>query len=185
MPFQHLLIQHGIQSKRTSAYTPMSNAYIEHVHQTLGNVLHIMLHLQRPTLPQVQQFVQNACATTMYATRISAHRSLNHLSPGATVFQRDMLHNTPVIADWLTIHHNQQQLIDKATEYQNCRRCQFDFQPGEQVLIHKPGILQKMALGFDGPYEITQVHTNGMVTIQQSPYITEQVNICRVTPFQP
>ena len=182
-PFALLLQSHGIQPKRISTYTPTANAYIERVHQTLGNVLRIQLHVNPPTADKVAIFLDNVCATTMYATRISAHRALDGLSPGAAIFQRDMLHATPVIADWLAIRQGRQELIDRTNETANSKRRFFDYQIGQQVLLVPPGILQKSRLRFDGPFPITQVHTNGTVTIQRDAVTTDRVNIRRIKPF--
>ena len=35
----------------------------------------------------------------------------------------------------------------------------------------------------NGPYKITKVHTNGTITIELRPTITEQINIQRLIPY--
>ena len=37
---------------------------------------------------------------------------------------------------------------------------------------------------FEGPYAIVEVHTNGTVTIQRKPNVTERINIRRLKPFK-
>ena len=58
------------------------------------------------------------------------------------------------------------------------RRC-FDYQPGQEVLVSRHGILLKRDKRFDGPFQITKVHINGNVTIKRSPYIFERIKIKR------
>ena len=57
-----------------------------------------------------------------------------------------------------------------------------EYQPGDEILIliDNPTTLQDCGIG---PFPITQVHTNGTVTIQHTPHIVERINICRVKPY--
>ena len=63
------------------------------------------------------------------------------------------------------------------------RRKQFDYAVGHKVLVKAidPNKLQPRA---HGPYEITQVFTNGTVTIQRTQYVKERINIRRIIPFR-
>ena len=51
-----------------------------------------------------------------------------------------------------------------------------DYQPGDDILIltDNSTTLQDRRIG---PFPITQVHTNGTVTIQHTPHIVERINI--------
>ena len=88
----------------------------------------------------------------------------------------------PVIADFLVLQGKQQRLIDENLRRQNIRQCAFDYAVG-QVLVKAidPNKLQPQA---HGPYNITQVYTNGTISIQQAPHVTEQIKIRRVLPFR-
>ena len=57
-----------------------------------------------------------------------------------------------------------------------------DYQPGDKVpiLTDNPTRLQDCRIG---SFPITQIHTNGTVTIQCTPHIVERINICRVKPY--
>ena len=46
---------------------------------------------------------------------------------------------------------------------------------------HKPS---KLGLHKKGPYKVTQVHTNGSVTIKLRPGVTERINIRRLEPYR-
>ncbi|EJK52777.1 hypothetical protein THAOC_27917 [Thalassiosira oceanica] len=91
----------------------------------------------------------------------------------------------PFIADWQAVCENRRLLIDENLRRSNQKRRTFDYQPGQQVLKRRPGILRKLGgPRFDGPFEIVSVHVNGNATIRLSPSITERVNIRRLKPYR-
>ena len=53
---------------------------------------------------------------------------------------------------------------------------------GDKVLIVKKGIIRKIEDPNEGPYTITQVHTNGTVRIQRGA-ISERLHIRRLHPY--
>lgn len=60
-------------------------------HQTVGNVLHTLLHVRAPyNVQQTNDLVDTALATAPHALRSSVHRTL-HMFPGALVF-RELCH---------------------------------------------------------------------------------------------
>lgn len=104
-------------------------------------------------------------------------------SPGSLVFGRDMFLDVPFIANWQWIQGRRQQLVDEALRRQNSRRRHYDYIVDQQVLkdVHQP---TKIGIRRTGPYRITQVHTNGNVTIELRPGITERINIRRISPYR-
>ena len=52
-----------------------------------------------------------------------------------------------------------------------------DYQPGDEILIltDNPTTLQDCRIG---PFPITQIHTNGTITIQHTPHIVEYIYLC-------
>jgi len=52
---------------------------------------------------------------------------------------------------------------------------------GERVLL--TNVESKLGNRTEGPFLITQVHTNGTVTIQRRPFVTERLNIRRLMPL--
>ena len=46
--------------------------------------------------------------------------------------------------------------------------------------VHDP---TKLGIRTQGPYKIKQVHTNGTLTMELRPGITERINIRRAIPF--
>jgi hypothetical protein len=181
--FQRVLEINGVKDVPTTIKNPQSNAICERMHQTAANVLRT-LELTTPpqTLQEAQLLVDSALATTMHATRTAIHTTLR-VSPGAFVFQRDMFLDIPIIANLQTIRDRRQVLINENLRRQNLKRRSFDYQPQQEVLVRipNPTKLQDRA---EGPYTIQQVHTNGTLTIQRAPHVTERINIRRVIPYR-
>ena len=78
------------------------------------------------------------------------------LSPGAIVFNRDVLLDIPVMADLKLLQHRRQQVIDKNLERANRKRIAQDDQPGDKVLriVYKPNKMDQRAVG---PYKEWQM----------------------------
>ena len=95
-----------------------------------------------------------------------------------------MFLNIPFQADLQAIQQRRQLLIDTNLMKKNAKRRSFDYQPGGQVLV-KADSPSKLGDRSTGPYIITQVHTNGTITIQRSAHVTERLNIRRVYPYRP
>jgi hypothetical protein len=64
----------------------------------------------------------------------------------------------------------------------NLKRRSYDYVVGQQVLksIHAP---TKLGLQNEGPYIITQLHTNGNITMELRPGVTECINIHQISPY--
>ena len=73
--------------------------------------------------------------------------------------------------------------IDQDTRRANAKRYSHNYIFGEKVL-KKRYIFKKLDQRWDGPYEITQVHVNGTVTIQLKQNVTERINIRRIKPYK-
>jgi hypothetical protein len=54
---------------------------------------------------------------------------------------------------------------------------------GQQVM-KKVFDYTKLDPRWNGPFEITQVHINGNLTVQLTPHIHERINIRRVKPYK-
>ena len=119
----------------------------------------------------------------MHATRTAVSQSLGNNSPGSLAFKRDMFLNIPLLADLQTIREQRQALIDENLRRQNEKRRGYDYRVGQQVLLRQ-GDTNKLGKRTVGPFPITDVHTNGNITIRRSPHVTERINIRRVLPFK-
>ena len=94
-----------------------------------------------------------------------------------------MILDIPVIADWLTIQQNRQQLIDQRLIAANHKKFSYDYHIGDEVLKlnYQPDKLSPKATG---PYPIEAVHANGTLTIRINENTIERINIRRCRPYQ-
>ncbi len=100
-----------------------------------------------------------------------------------TIFGRDMLFDTPFVADWHTIGDYRQRQTDSSNKRENNKCVDYDYKVGDKVLICKDSILHKAeSIWRKEPWTITTVHTNGTIRIQYGTK-SERINIRRVTPF--
>ena len=178
-----MLQVNGIKDITTTVKNPQANAICERFHQSISNTLRTMLHTYSPNnIDQINDIMDTCFATAAYASKVAIHRTLN-VSPGALVFQRDMILNIPLITDLLHLHERRQIIINDRLRRANLRRRTFDYQPGDEILIltTDPTTLRDRGIG---PFTITQVHTNGTVTFQRTPHIVERINIRRIKPYR-
>ena len=171
-----------IKDVPTTSRNPQANAICKRMHQTVGNILCTLLHVNPPnTVGASKELIAEALSTAMHAMRSSVHTTFGS-SPGSLVFNQDMFLNIPLIADWHTITNKREHLVNKNLRRANKKRRRFDYASNQQVLkkLHDP---TKLGDRTTGPYKITQVHTNGTITIELRPTLTERINIRRVIPY--
>jgi len=86
-------------------------------------------------------------------------------------------------ADWARIRLQKQKATEACNRRENENRKPHEYKVGDKVLITKPGEHRpKLSAPRSGPYEITQVFTNGTVRIKRGA-VLETINIRRVTPY--
>ncbi len=114
----------------------------------------------------------------------STYHTVLKASPGAAIFGRDILFNTPFIADWHQIGEHRQQLTDLNNARENKGRIDYDYKVGQKVLLRKEGILRNAESRWHKkPWLIMSVHTHGTIMVQHGNKI-ERMNIQRVKPFE-
>lgn len=146
-PFRICYSFNLIQPVHITVKNRQSSGRVERLHQTIGNALRTQLYSNPPlNLKQAQDKMRHALASAAYATRVAVHRTLG-ISPGALVFSRDMILNIPLIADLEQICEKRQIIINNEVRRQNLKRMNFDYQPGQRVLLltHSPDKLQPCA----------------------------------------
>ena len=96
---------YGIIRKGSTVRNPQSNAVIERVHQTIGNILR--------TFPKTMLNRDNPwggiLAATMFAVRATYHTTMQ-ATPAQLVFGRDAILNTKFEANWTLIKQRKQGL---------------------------------------------------------------------------
>eukprot|EP00804_Cyclotella_cryptica_P019638 CCRYP_013981-RA/>CCRYP_013981-RA protein AED:0.47 eAED:0.47 QI:0/-1/0/1/-1/0/1/0/133 len=126
----------------------------------------------------IADFLTNAA----WAVRSTYHTVLK-TSPGAAIFGKDKLFDIQYIADWSKIGEYRQRQTDRNTRRENASHIDWDFQPGDKVLLRKDGILRKTESRYESdPWTITSVHMNGTIRVQRRTK-SERLNIRRVTPY--
>ena len=153
------------------------------MHQTAGNILRTLVHTDHPrTVAEARRLVDEALARAQLALRSVVSTPLQ-ATPGSIVFGRDMLLNVPVVADWQLLHNRRSQLVNTALMRMNAKRRSYYYIVNQQVLkdVHKP---PKLGVKRTGPYRVAQVHTNGTLTIELAPNVTERLSIRQLSPYR-
>jgi hypothetical protein len=97
--FLWLLHSFDIKDVQSTCKNLQSNSICEHMHQTVGNVLRVLLYNNPPqNMTQARDIVDQALATAMHAMRVTTASTLGSM-PGALTFSRNMFLNVPLIVD--------------------------------------------------------------------------------------
>ena len=167
---------YGIKRKPITTRNPQSIAIIEHIHQTIGNIIRTF---------DVSNIVNNdpwsgILAAIMFAIRATYHTILQ-TSPMQLVFCWDAILNIKHVSDWEQIRQRKQFQINHNNKRENMRRNNHQYKVGDKILVkHKKN--SKHELKFMGPIPITQINDNGRVRFQKG-IINDATNIRRIKPF--
>jgi hypothetical protein len=111
--FHWLLELFSINDVCSTSKNPQSNAICERMHQTVENVLRILIHSNPPrTMTSTKDIVDDALAKEMHAMRTTVATTLCS-APGSLAFARDMFLNVPLVADWQTIARKREQHVNE------------------------------------------------------------------------
>ena len=184
--FQDTLKHYGIQDCPTTAKNPQANSIVERMHLTAGSIFRAMVteaqKNNRHLLPaDLDDYVDTAISSTQYAISAIIH-SITRESPGAFVYQRDMMLPIQNIAHWESIRLKKSKQIEKNWMRENKQRKPFDWRVGMEVMVEEL-TRYKLNPKATGPFTIESVHTNGTVTIQRKPRVFERINIRRLKPY--
>ncbi len=101
--FQWLLEIFSVKDTCSTSKNPQSNAICERMHQTVNNVLKILVHTNPPqNMTQARHITDDALATAMHAMWTTIATTLGS-TLGALAFACDTFLNMPLIADWQAI----------------------------------------------------------------------------------
>jgi hypothetical protein len=137
--FQSLCNTYGIKHKPTSVKNPQANAILELIHAVIGNML------RTPKLDMAEMVKTsdiNVFLSDAAWAICSTHHTVLKASPGAAIFERDMLFDIPFIADWQKIGEHRQKLTDLNNARENEGRIDYNYKVGQKVLLRKEGILR-------------------------------------------
>ena len=172
----------GIKGIPTGVKNPQANAILERVHDVVKTSIRTEGYTYKPqNIAEATTMVDRILASAQYAVRCTVNKTFG-VSPGALVFQRDMLLPIPIITNLRLLREKRQVLINKANLIENQRRKSHDYNIGDQFLIKnfKPTALQER---YYGPFVITQVHSNGTVSYILNQAIIDRINVRRIKPY--
>ena len=154
-----MLIQSGIRSKPTTVKKPQSNAVCERMHKTIADILrHVVKEQDPPThRRKAEQKIDNALSTCVHVLRCAVNHTIK-TSPGAMIFNCNMLMNVQLIADFGIYQRAQTTTKLTITSEYTTRR--------ELITTTASENPSKLSEKFKGPYIIIQVNTNGTVSFQ-------------------
>jgi hypothetical protein len=109
--FQRLIEEeHDIEAKPSSKRNPQSDAILERIHQTIGDMLRTF-EVENQPIDKSDPW-SGILSAAAWAARSGHHATLQS-TPGQLVFGRDMIWDTAHVADWQCIKQRKQTLINK------------------------------------------------------------------------
>ena len=97
------------------------------MHKIVAHILRNIIKEDPPMQPEdAEQKIDNALATCVHALRCTVNYTMK-TSPGAMIFNRDMLINVQLIADLESIRGRRQQQIDDNIKRQNNKRIDYNY----------------------------------------------------------
>ena len=123
---------YGLKSKPITTRNPQSNVIIEHIHQTIGNIIRTF---------DVSNIVNKdpwsgILAATMFAVRATYHPTLQ-ASLMQLVFGRDAILNIKHVSDWEHIRQCKQFRINHNNKRENMRRNNHQYKVGDKILVKR------------------------------------------------
>ena len=116
-----------------------------------------------------------------WAMRSTHHTSLS-ANPGQLTCGRDIIIRFTYIANWNHLRQTSLNNTTRNNQRENGRRLPHQYQVGQNVFLSSNDITRKLS-SRQGPFLITDVHSNGTITVQRSATVRERINIRRVHPI--
>jgi Integrase zinc binding domain len=178
--FLESLRSYGVTPKPTTVKNPQTNAFVERVHQVIGDAICSMeLHTKHCNDVTIHAVLQNVA----YGLRATYHSSIA-ASPGQLVVGRDMVINSIYLVNWKNLATRRQTQIHHKNVSENKSRISHYYNINDLVYIRKSAVEKKLS-PLQGPFPIVKVHTSGTVTIRRSTAVCERINIRRLHPASP
>ena len=84
--------------------------------------------------------------------------------------------------DWEKIRERKQRAIAKSNLRENAKRIYHTYQKGDWITVKRPGIIRKLSIPREGPFQVIKHHNNGTVSYESEPFKEDRVNIRRISP---
>ncbi len=172
---------YAVSVSTSTKRNPQSNAIVERVHQTIGNMLRTFRVHDNDGIDTEDPW-SGILAAVAFAVRATVHTT-SRATPMQLVFGRDAVLNIRHLADWRYIRERKQDSIDRSNARENAKRLPHQYKPGDQVLIKAE---QKRKFGTDaylGPYVVDRVFDNGTLRVDEGG-LSDVYNIRNVTPYR-
>jgi hypothetical protein len=118
----------------TSVKNPQANAILECIHAVPGNMLRTskldMAEMVKPS--DIDAFLSDAACAVH-----STYHTVLKASPGAAIFEQDMLFDILFITDWQNIGEHRQRLTDLKNALENKGAIDYDYKVGQKLLLRK------------------------------------------------
>ena len=123
---------YGLKSKPITNRNPQSNAIIEKIHQTIGNIIRTF---------DVSNIVNNnpwsgILAATIFAICATYHTTLQ-AHPMQLVFGREAILNIKHIDNWERIQQHKQEWTNHCNKRENMRRNNHQYMVGDKILVKR------------------------------------------------
>jgi hypothetical protein len=169
---------YGIKRKGSTVRNPQSNAILERVHQTIGNIIRTF---SKDSLDETDPW-GGILAATMFAVRATYHTTMQ-ATPSQIVFGRDAILNTKFEANWAFIKQRKQMLIELNNKRENASRIMHKYKTNDKVLYKNLMDSKFSEDPWKGPYQIITVNDNGTVRLQMGKVI-DTINIRNIKPYK-
>ena len=148
---------YGLKRKPITTRNPQSNATIERIHQTIGNIIRTF---------DVSNIVNNdpwsdILDATMFAVRATYHTTVQAYLM-QLVFGKDSILKINHVSDWEHIRQRKQLQINHNNKRENMQRNNHQYKVGDKILVKRKKN-SKHELEFMGTFPITQINDNGTV----------------------
>ena len=123
---------YGLKRKPIINRNPKSNAIIERIHQTIGNIIGTF---------DVSNIVNKnswsgILAATMFAVHTNYYTTLQAY-PMQLVFGQDAILNIKHVSDWEQIQQRKQLQINHNNKHENMRRNNHQYKVGDKILVKR------------------------------------------------
>ena len=171
---------YGTDLSKSTVRNPQSNAILERIHQTLGNIIRTF-EVHKDASMTSEESWQGIIAAAMFALRSTYHTTLQ-ATPAQLVFGRDSVMNVQCQIDWTAIKERKRKLINSNNAKENAKRTPYTYHVGDKILVKQEWKAKYADSPYKGPYEITKVSTNGTVRYQKGS-VEDVINIRNITPY--
>ena len=163
---------YGTKKKPITKRNPQSNAIVERVHQTIGNMIR-SFEVQNMDLDELDTW--SGILIDVVFTAITTNHTTNRATLMQLVFGRDTILNIPFTSNWKYIEGRKRKFIEYNNIKENIKIIPYIYEQGNLVLIKQPQNTKYGTNPFKGPYIII-IDNGSNVTIDEGK-ITDMYNI--------